>query len=105
MNAITNYLKAHVALVGAVGTWLVAALKDGQVSGQEWYGLALAVATGLGVAAVPNRKKRHAAKDAGAAEPLVLLAVVVLIFALIGGFALSHWLFLLVILAVLLLFT
>lgn len=57
MNALTAYLKAHVAVIGAVGTWLVVAFRDGSVSGNEWYGLLVAVATGLGVYAAPNKKR------------------------------------------------
>lgn len=47
--------KAIVGLVGAVLTWgLTAHLPDGSIDRAEWWGLAVAVATALGVYATPN---------------------------------------------------
>lgn len=62
VNAIKKYAKAHTALVGAVGTWLSVALKDGHIDNTEWYGLVVAAATALGVYAVPNKKRKTAKK-------------------------------------------
>lgn len=59
VKAFIKYAKAHTAFVGAVGTWLSVALRDGRITGTEWYGLIVAIATAAGVAAVPNRKKRQ----------------------------------------------
>jgi hypothetical protein len=52
VNAIR---KAIVATIGAVLTWgLTAHMPDGSIDRGEWWGLAVAVATALGVWAVPN---------------------------------------------------
>jgi hypothetical protein len=60
VNIITGYAKAHIATISAVGAWLTAALADGQITGQEWYGLLIALVGGSTVAAVKNRKKTAA---------------------------------------------
>ena len=54
-DLIARYAKAATALLGAGGTALIAALADGHISGADWLAIALAVATALGVAGVPNR--------------------------------------------------
>jgi len=50
-----RYAKALVALAAAGVSALSAAISDGQVSGQEWVGVAVAVLAAVGVYAVPNR--------------------------------------------------
>lgn len=62
IESIARYAKAHVATIFAVGAWATAALKDGHVSGQEWYGLLVAVCGGGAVAAVKNKPKGRAKK-------------------------------------------
>lgn len=57
VSILLKYAKAHAALVGAVGTWAAVALKDGHVTSSEWEALGYAIATGLGVALVPNKRK------------------------------------------------
>lgn len=51
MNSIR---KTIAAVLGAAGTWCVAALPDGSVTQMEWVALGIAVATALGVYSVPN---------------------------------------------------
>lgn len=50
-----KYAKAIVGLVGAGAAALTAALADGSITGAEWVGIVLAVATGGAVAGVRNR--------------------------------------------------
>jgi hypothetical protein len=54
MNA---YRKTVAALLGAAGTWCVAAIPDGRITSMEWVALGIAVATALGVYSVPNDPK------------------------------------------------
>jgi hypothetical protein len=51
---LSNYNKTIAALLAAASTWVTAALADGQVSTNEWYALALAVAGVFGVYRVKN---------------------------------------------------
>lgn len=55
MNAITGYLKAHLAGIGAAVTLLIADLQAGHVSAEQWYGIVGAyLATAAVVAVAPN---------------------------------------------------
>jgi len=103
MNAITAFAKAHLALIGAVGAWLSAALKDGHISTNEWYGLAIAVVTGLTVYAVPNRPGRRLRRnDAGVvATGVVALVAIILLVSLLLGFAVNHFFLFLLLLLIL----
>lgn len=47
------YMKAVVALCGAVSTWGVTAAVDGHFDGVEWFGLVGAVGAALAVAMSP----------------------------------------------------
>lgn len=47
--------KALVAFFTALATWLSTALADGAITGPEWAGLALVVATAVAVFTVPNK--------------------------------------------------
>ena len=51
MNA---YRKTIAAILGAAGTWCLAALPDGQVTTMEWVALGIAAATAAGVYGVAN---------------------------------------------------
>lgn len=52
MNA---YRKTIAAVIGSVLTWgLTAHMPDGSIDRGEWWGLAVAIATAVGVFAVPN---------------------------------------------------
>lgn len=62
MRGLARYAKAHTAGLGALGTWLGVALKDGHVSNGEWIALVGVIATALGVAAIPNAKPKGATK-------------------------------------------
>lgn len=53
MSNLPAVRKSIAAIVGAVLTWGSVAQVDGITSG-EWWGLAIAAATALGVFAVPN---------------------------------------------------
>jgi hypothetical protein len=57
MKNISKYNKFYVAIVGATLTWITVALADDKVTTQEWVGLAVAVATALGVYQIPNQEK------------------------------------------------
>ena len=48
------YRKTIAAVLGAAGTWCLAALPDGSVTQMEWVALGIAVACALGVYSVPN---------------------------------------------------
>ena len=52
---LARYRKTVAAVLGAAGTWCVAALPDGDVTQMEWVALGIALATALGVYSVPNR--------------------------------------------------
>lgn len=54
---VSNYNKAIIAVIGAVGTWALAALPDGTVTPAEWTGLGTALLTALGVYQVTNKRK------------------------------------------------
>ena len=54
---VSHYKKAIVAVIGAVGTWALAALPDGAVTADEWAALGVAVLTALGVYQAKNAKK------------------------------------------------
>lgn len=55
MSGLGRYSKSITALVGAVLTWTGAAyVPDGHVTRAEWFGLAVALATAVGVYAVTN---------------------------------------------------
>lgn len=60
---MNNYIKTIVALLGTVGTWGITA-SDGGISSQEWFGLVVALATALGVYALPNVTKAPVADTA-----------------------------------------
>lgn len=53
MSNLPAFRKTIAALVGAVLTWGTVAQVDG-IEGAEWWGLAVAVATALGVYNVTN---------------------------------------------------
>jgi len=52
---LARYAKAVTALVGAVGTALIAGLADGDMSLADWLAVLAAAATALGVGVVRNR--------------------------------------------------
>jgi len=109
MKSISRYAKLVVAVVGAVATWATATFPN-DTNVQKWVGLALAIATAVGVYATPNQPPAGVPADptmseqgqAGYANGLAILAVLVLLIALIGGFTATHVLFWLVILAIVL---
>ena len=51
---MSRYVKALAALIGAVATWGITAAEDGIYTQVELWGAALALATALGVYALPN---------------------------------------------------
>lgn len=51
---MSSIRKMIAAVLGTGGTWCVAALPDGSVTQMEWVALGIAIATALGVYAVPN---------------------------------------------------
>lgn len=51
------YSKFIVAVIGALGTWAIASLADGNVTTPEWIALISAVLTALGVYQVTNKEK------------------------------------------------
>lgn len=53
MSIFPTYRKTVAALVGAVLTWGAVAQVDG-ITGAEWWGLAIAVATAAGVYGTTN---------------------------------------------------
>ena len=58
---LATYRKTIVALVGGVLAWgQVAYVPDGSLSRDEWYGLAVALATALGVYGITNRQDTSA---------------------------------------------
>ncbi len=54
---MTKYAKALAAIVTAVIGWgfIVVSSSPAHITASEWMGLAVAVATALGVYAIPNR--------------------------------------------------
>lgn len=55
MSGLGAYRKTGAAVIGSVLTWTGAAyVPDGHITRPEWYALALALATALGVYAVTN---------------------------------------------------
>lgn len=59
---MNNYVKTITALLGTVGTWGITA-SDGGISSQEWFGLVVALATAVGVYALPNTSKAPVAEN------------------------------------------
>lgn len=59
------YMKAIVALCGAVSTWGITAAVDGAFDPVEWFGLLGAVGAALAVASSPA----NAESDSGVTEP------------------------------------
>jgi hypothetical protein len=53
---VKPYLKAIVALLGAIGTWGVTAASDGSIDLSEAFAALAAIATALGVFIVPNEE-------------------------------------------------
>jgi hypothetical protein len=49
--------KAVVAIVGLAATTINAAVSDGEITGSEWLGIAIALAVAYGVWQTPNAKK------------------------------------------------
>jgi hypothetical protein len=55
MKTLAQYRKTIVAVIGAVLTWVaVAYVPDGSISREEWFALAVALATALGVYGISN---------------------------------------------------
>lgn len=54
LSSLSRYRKSAIAVVGAVATWGATASLDGTYSTPEWWGLAVAVCTALGVYGVRN---------------------------------------------------
>jgi len=74
MNA---YRKTIAAVLGAGGTWCLAALSDGSITTMEWVALGIALATALGVYTVPNDPSTTADPDvmpAASSGPVVYTA-------------------------------
>jgi hypothetical protein len=70
MTFLAPYLKAVTALVGVVLTWGgTAYVPDGHVSRPEFYALAIALATVLGVFAVPNTPTTWVPSNVGLTPP------------------------------------
>ena len=58
-EALASYRKAVATLIGTVLTWAqVAYVPDGHIDRGEWFGLALALATIVGVIGVSNEPKQ-----------------------------------------------
>jgi hypothetical protein len=83
---VKAYAKSLIALLGAVSTWGVTAVAENGIDGTEWFLLLGAVATALGVWAVPNVEETD---DEGHAD---LGQVVVLALAIGLGLLIGHWL-------------
>jgi hypothetical protein len=71
---MTHYLKAIVALIGGASAWGLTAASDNVITMAEWFGLAGALATALGVLAVPNGPAEDPVDpEAGNSEILFLI--------------------------------
>lgn len=67
MSSISRYLKAVVAIVGAVATWATAYF-PGDAEVAKWVGLALALVTAISVYAVPNTPPAGESADPNMSE-------------------------------------
>ncbi len=53
-STLSQIRKAITALIGAVLTWYGVVLTQPHITRGDWYALAIATATGLGVYGIPN---------------------------------------------------
>lgn len=81
MSNLPAIRKTIAGLIGAVLTWGYTASNDG-IQTNEWWGLAIAVATALGVYGVVNEATKG--DDNGHVDLGLLIQVLVVIFLVVG---------------------
>lgn len=85
MSNLPAYRKTLAALVGAVLTWGVTA-QDGGIQSQEWWALAVAAATTLGVFGVSNEPTGEDAEGGQSViHVLGVIFLVLIVFWLLNG--------------------
>lgn len=94
---MSRYMKTIIAVLGGISAWGMTAAADNAITAVELFGLLGALATALGVYAIPNTPPKGEPRDAGTSETqsggqlgAVALSSAVFVAAMAGAFLLGY---------------